>query len=257
MRSSCLAYGVALLLVSGCGGPSPDPSQDATPAPGIGNAAATRYACGAFPFDASMWQRPGTAELADHPAAAVLRDHLATTDEDGIVLPDHGWTLIGINATGAEFLAPGDADDLMYEVSLSQDGGRWSVAGWGECSPSRVLPAGLNNASWVLAPDQEIGAETTSVLALVTETECASGKSSEGRVVGPEIVELPDRVLVTFAVRALGGDVHTCPGNPETTVQIQLPAPLGPRQLLDGSWLPARDPVKVECCGLQSSGARG
>ena len=76
-------------------------------------------------------------------------------------------------------------------------------------------------------------------------------------MVGPEIRQLPDRVLVTFAVRPLGGDAHDCQANPPTKVVVTLPEPLGPRVLLDGSTLPARDPVVVECCGSQSSGARG
>jgi hypothetical protein len=242
-----IACATAAVLLAGCGSPAPDPSQAAAPEPQV-NLAATLYSCGFFPFEASVWDRVGNAEMAPNPAAAALRTQLAKRSEDDINLPDHGWTLIGLDDSRAEFLAP-DTEDTMFQATLSQAGGRWRVDGWGECSPQRALPPGMNNASWVLAPDQQVGPDTTSLTALVTETECASGESSEGRVVGPEIVQLPDRVLVTFAVHALSGGAHRCPGNPVTMVKIRLPVPLGPRRLLDGSSLPARDPVKVECCG--------
>ena len=77
----------------------------------------------------------------------------------------------------------------------------------------------------------------------MTERECASGKSSEGRVVGPDILEVGDEVLVTFAVRPLGGDMQSCPGNPVTRVAVDLGSPLGDRQLLDGGTLPPGDPI--------------
>lgn len=244
------AWAAIALILAACGGPAPAASrataEAAAPEPRV-NLGATLYSCGLFPFDASVWNRVGTAETAPSLPAAALRAQLARRTEDDINLPDHGWTLIGLDDTRAEFLAP-DTEDTMFEATLSQAGGRWRVDGWSQCSPQRAMAPGLNDASWVLAPNQQVGPETTTVTALVTERECASGQSSEGRIVGPEVVQLADRVLVTFAVRALPG-AHRCQGNPATTVEVGLPAPLGPRRLLDGSSLPARDPVMVQCCG--------
>jgi hypothetical protein len=107
----------------------------------------------------------------------------------------------------------------------------------------RVLPEGLGEATWDLAAGQSIGPETTTFEALVTERDCASGQPSEGRIVGPNVLPIEGQVLVTFAVRPLGGDVQTCQGNPATRATVTLPEPLGDRRLLDGSTLPPREPV--------------
>ena len=120
----------------------------------------------------------------------------------------------------------------------------WVVDGWGGCTPQRVLAAGLGNAEWTLAPGQAIGPATSRFEALVTETACASGQSSEGRIAGPDVVVAGDAVLVTFAVREPGGNTQTCQGSPATRVTVTLREPLGSRTLLDGSTLPPREPVE-------------
>ena len=114
----------------------------------------------------------------------------------------------------------------------------WAIASRSACS------RGLGEASWTLDPaEPRPGADTQTFTALVTERDCASGKPSEGRVVGPDILEVGNEVLVTFAVRPLGGDMQECPGNPATRVVVNLDSPLGNRQLLDGGTLPPGDPT--------------
>ncbi len=203
-----------------------------------------QYTCGRFPFGAEMLDRSDTDEAAANPAAAALREHLAKDGPDIDFLPDTGWSLAGMDADGAEFVIE-DGDLGMKVVSVhSADLGPWIVTGWGDCQPQRVLPPGLNEASWTLDPaEPRPGADTQTFTALVTERECASGQSSEGRVVGPDILEVGDEVLVTFAVRPLGGDMQSCPGNPATRVVVDLGEPLGDRQLLDGGTLPPGDPT--------------
>jgi hypothetical protein len=102
-----------------------------------------------------------------------------------------------------------------------------------------VVPG--NPATWTFAPDQEIGPETTEFVAMVTERECASGQSSEGRIVGPMVDAYDDRVVVTFEVRPLGG-AQECPGNPPTAVTVPLGQPLGNRALVDGGREPPAEP---------------
>jgi hypothetical protein len=191
-----------------------------------------------------MLDRQGGDEAAANPAAAALRGHLAKNGPDIDFLPDRGWSLAGMDASGAEFVTE-DGDLGMKMVSLrSADLGPWIVTGWGDCQPQRVLPPGLNDASWTLDPaEPRPGPDVQMFTALVTERECASGQSSEGRVVGPDILALGDEVLVTFAVRPLRGDTQTCPGNPVTRVTVDLGSPLGDRQLLDGGTLPPGDPT--------------
>jgi hypothetical protein len=96
-------------------------------------------------------------------------------------------------------------------------------------------------ATWALPEGFTIGVETTEFLALVTERACASGQSSEGRIVGPQIETDDTSVVVTFGVRPLPGD-QACPGNPATMVEVELDEPLGHRTLLDGGRQPTREP---------------
>jgi hypothetical protein len=109
------------------------------------------------------------------------------------------------------------------------------------CTAIETAVSDPQPATWGIAPGQEIGPETTSFVALVTERECASGRSSEGRVVGPEIAATADAVVVSFAVRPLGG-AQECPGNPATPVEVRLDEPLGERRLLDGHRDPPAEP---------------
>ena len=237
--ASVVALVASAALLAGCALPPGVPGG----APPLG-AAPLQYTCGRFPFGAEMLDRSDTDEAAANPAAAALREHLAKDGPDIDFLPDRGWSLAGMDADGAEFVIE-DGDLGMKVVSLhSADLGPWILTGWGDCQPQRVLPPGLGEASWTFDPeDPRPGADTRTFTALVTERECASGKSSEGRVVGPDILEVGDEVLVTFAVRPLGGDMQSCPGNPVTRVAVDLGSPLGDRQLLDGGTLPPGDPI--------------
>lgn len=103
----------------------------------------------------------------------------------------------------------------------------------GGCNLVEGTLRGPQPATWGLAGGQEIDAGTTLFVAMVTERECASGQSSEGRVVGPEINYTDDSVVISFEVRPLGGG-QDCQGNPSTRVEVRLDEPLGERLLLDG-----------------------
>jgi hypothetical protein len=104
-----------------------------------------------------------------------------------------------------------------------------------------MLPKGVNGASWWVDPlALPLDAATTHIPALVMEHACASGQAPVGRVLGPVIDDQPERVIVTFAVRAQVRD-QDCPSNPALGVPFDLPTPLGARPLLDGGEIPPRD----------------
>jgi hypothetical protein len=91
------------------------------------------------------------------------------------------------------------------DVTVDNFAGVWKVSGWGQCRPIMAWPDGLNPAEWRVDFEQPLpGSATTGFDALVTERSCASGKSSEGRVVGPQVIWSDEIVLVAFAVRACG-----------------------------------------------------
>lgn len=105
-------------------------------------------------------------------------------------------------------------------------------------------------ATWAFAPDERIGPDTTQFTAMVTERGCASGRSSDGRIVGPQVDYVDDTsVVVTFRVRPLEG-AQECPGNPPLEVIVRLEEPLGDRALLDGGREPPVEPPV--CANLES-----
>lgn len=74
---------------------------------------------------------------------------------------------------------------------------------------------------------------TTVLHLLVTERACASGRPMGDRLLGPQIVEIVDAVLIAFAAIPQGGG-QDCQENPEAPVTVELASPLGERTLRDG-----------------------
>lgn len=228
------ALAITAFMMVGCG-PAIVPSV----APDL-----LRYTCGRFPFGPEVLDITSSDEVADTPEAAALRTHLAGPGPDIDFLPDHGWKLVGADATGAEFVSVSDGDPGMVNVLLERGQAGWRVSGWGQCRPSRLLPDGLGSADWWLLPGEpRPGPATRTFEALVSERACASGRPADGRIAGPDVVGVNLLVLVTFAVRPLEG-VQNCQGNPASRVTVDLGEPLGNRTLLDGGALPPREPVE-------------
>ncbi len=249
-----LAGTLVAALLAGCEGIVPAPPIGGLATPDIAAGLPSiepgdvRFTCGRIPFDPAILAERRIDEAADTAVAGALRKHLARDEMDIAWLPDAGWTLVGQDAQGAEFVAPGEGEQAYVVVSVgpligepqaSFAVGGLAVDGWGGCTPTRVLPAGIGIATWELAPGEAVGPATTGVDVLVTERDCASAQSSEGRIVGPEVVATAEAVTITFAVWGLPG-AQMCPGNPATRVRVTLPEPLGDRRLLDGSTLPAQ-----------------
>jgi hypothetical protein len=79
---------------------------------------------------------------------------------------------------------------------------------------------------------------TESFPALVFEPDCSGDIGPQGRLVGPKITSLDDRVVVQFGFRDLDPGVFACAtSNPPLAVQVHLPEPLGNRMLVNPwSW---------------------
>jgi len=88
----------------------------------------------------------------------------------------------------------------------------------------------LRPATWRIDPSAEIGPESTSVPVLLTERECASAQSPEGRVAEPLIEYTADSIVIVLRVQMIGGD---CPSNPEFPMTVELSEPIGQRTLID------------------------
>lgn len=109
-----------------------------------------------------------------------------------------------------------------------------------------ALPGGTADASWTLAPGQDVGPTSTQLQVLVTRVGCNSGVT--GDVEAPEIEVKSDRVIVTFVVTPGEPGSADCQGNPEVPFRLTLPEPLGDRALADGQCLTNDDVASTAFC---------
>ena len=228
---------MAWVHVAGCGTASPSgPALTSNPA-AVAND--FRYACGGFPFDPSIADDLGIGEAGIDDLAAALRAALEPggLPDAGIELPRAGWHQAGQDATSGEFVhfANGRVTYIRFQREI---GAAWRATRWGDCQPEIILPDGLGVATWEPDPAEPApGPRTTQFTALVTERACASGRSADGRILGPRVLSLEDRVIVVFGVRPLGGEFQECPGNPSSRITVDLGEPLGDRELVDPTLL--------------------
>lgn len=245
LGSMVAAVVLAAAVFAGCG----DFGEPAVfPAPTL--TADLAFACRDVIFPAAALAGPEGAEMGDSPAAAALRRYVRSGVLAAEDLPLSGYRVLSADENLVVFATNGEVGPMIAIDTRNTDG-IWTVRGLGVCAPLLALPAGLNGATWRLPvgapmPDPN----TASFVAMVTERECVSGRSSAGRVLPPLIVREPTRVLVVFAVLPPPTTgMETCPGNPPTPVTVDLGAPLGVRELLDGSVFPPAQVWSPKCCG--------
>ena len=102
-------------------------------------------------------------------------------------------------------------------------------------------------AVWELESAAEIGASSTTFVALVTRLGCSGGIT--GEVLEPTIVLGEADVVVTFFVAALDSDVEqTCPDNDRVRYEVTLGEPIGQRQMSDGSCLSGGQAASTSFC---------
>lgn len=231
-----LVAAVAVALAA-CG--SLAPVYTAEPGPFLGplEPGAIRYSCGKFPFDPTIFEGPATDGQADTPFAAALRRLIEPPSDP--VLPKTGWRLLGSDVDSAEFVT-GTPNEGLTIVSIEPWEGLLRATEGGSCQPKLVYPPNIGLATWVLdAGDRALTPASTTFFALVTERDCASGRAAIGRILGPTIAFLDDRILVAFGVRPqTGGGAHTCQGNPPVPIRVELGQPIGDRMLVDPAMLP-------------------
>ncbi|WP_369054907.1 hypothetical protein [Kineococcus terrestris] len=93
---------------------------------------------------------------------------------------------------------------------------------------------GQATATWQLAPGQGLQDDATTFTALVTRLGCNNGVT--GQVNDPLVEESDDTVTITFTVSpGASREAVTCQGNEEVSYDVQLPAPLAGRILVDGA----------------------
>ena len=196
------------------------------------------------PVPYSRFNNPVPIDQVDHPAADALR---TLVQERGVwELPDGSWQVINIDEESVTFAVSTSAGfgSAVFERT-SRD--NWVIVGTSNresCEPVVILPDGLNRVALRLDPDALPNPEDRAVAVLATETECASGREMGDALLGPQVIETDDAVLLAFAAISPVGPAD-CPGNPSTSVTIQLSQPLGQRTLYDGLYVPPK-PLTVD-----------
>lgn len=104
-----------------------------------------------------------------------------------------------------------------------------------QSAPQSAAGAALGGeAVWRIDPQNPPSSTATSFSVLVERLGCNSGET--GQVLKPDVVEDPEKVVVTFAVVPVP-DAAGCPGNRAVPSEVLLSAPVGSRTLVDGACL--------------------
>ncbi|MEA2010253.1 MAG: hypothetical protein U9N78_06075 [Actinomycetota bacterium] len=123
----------------------------------------------------------------------------------------------------------------FMDVDKEGDEWRWGGSSMGdECPLEVAVHDRLGDVEWRLDPTAEsLTLESTVIHVLVTGRQCSDGQPLGDRLLGPQVVVTDTEVLIAFAAQPLGG-AHTCPGNPEEPVTIELSGPIGGRVVANG-----------------------
>jgi hypothetical protein len=154
---------------------------------------------------------------------------------EGAFWPQGDWQILRQTADEMLLVHEGTDGVAFMTVERTGDAWRWSGSQRGEgCPLHYVTPEGLNAVDWRLDPDSAPGAGDTTLAVLVTERECVSGQELGNRLLGPQVVVTDAAVRIAFAAEPPPGDSFDCPGNPEASATVELPGPLGEREIIEG-----------------------
>lgn len=190
---------------------------------------------GRFPIGALQDIRP--LEAADPGGVAAAIEPFLTSGE-GEFWPQEGWQILDRSEAHVLLVAKADDGSLAF-MSASNEGSGWTwsgASGGGESCPLEfVVPDHLNTVDWRLDPTgQALTSESTEVSVILNERPCVSGSEIGDRLLDPQIVMTEAQVFMAFAAEPPPGDAFDCPGNPDTPHVVELPEPLGDRELMEG-----------------------
>lgn len=168
----------------------------------------------------------GRSEIAD-----AMQPFLQS--EEGPSWPQEGWHILHEEEKTVIVVAR-EPTGVSF-MTLERRGGTWEWAGasGAQACPLRLDPGKFNTVEWVLdgPPPQP---DDTSFAVLATERECVSGQPMGDRLLGPEIVITETEVLLAFAATPPPGRDQNCQGNPTDRVEVELPEPIGDRDIRNG-----------------------
>lgn len=158
--------------------------------------------------------------------------------EEGRFWPQEGWQILHETEDRVYLIALTDMGTLAHmDVTSGASGWTWAGASLDgdPCELQFVVPEELNTVDWRINPEGEpIDASTTDIGVILTERPCVDGREIGDRLLGPEIVMTETQVFIAFAAERPEGDAFTCPGNPDLSYVVELPEPIGDRELMEG-----------------------
>lgn len=159
-------------------------------------------------------------------------------NEEGQHWPQDGWQILYLTDHEAHLVATTENSGLAH-MYLTDDGSGWTWSGSSlagdECRLEFVSSKTVNTVDWRLDPEAEaLTQESTEIDVILHERDCVGGREIGDRLLGPQIVMTGSHVFVAFAAERPEGEAFECPGNPDMPYTVELPMPLGDRELVEG-----------------------
>jgi hypothetical protein len=173
-------------------------------------------------------------DLADPGIGQALTTFLE--GEEGSFWPQEGWVVLHQTESEALVVTLGDEGPVFVTTTFEDEEWVWSGAQGGRpCPLEFAVPEGINSVDWRLDPARPAPEPDSGTIAVIlNERPCVSGQEIGDRLLGPQVVMTDTQVFIAFAAERPPGDTFDCPGNPETPFVVELPEPLGDRELIEG-----------------------
>ena len=188
------------------------------------------------PFPPSALRAPAGGLAAGDPVvdafAAALRRQAKAPPAEGSLL--NGWRMLA--RTEDEALLARGAPPEMTTVLMRRESRR---SGWRSTAVTRgavlrVSRDGIRASHWRLDESHPLEDGDAVIRILVTEQTRSGGMLADKRLLTPDIHERDDEVLLRVFVTPRSG-IQMASAKVETPVRIQLPSPIGARELIDGA----------------------
>lgn len=172
----------------------------------------------------------------DDPAGVWQAAQSFLSGGEGQFWPQEGWMVLRETQDAILLVArDGGAGVAFMDVIVHEGQWMWSGAQSGsECALHYVVPSEFNTVTWRLDPAAPPDAGSTALQVVVQETDCVSGMEIGDRLVGPQVVMTESTLRIAFAATRPNAQGFTCPGNPESPATVELPEPLGEREIVEG-----------------------
>jgi hypothetical protein len=197
-----------------------------------------RVTCGHVSFDPiAVFSGPLGAERGPLPAEAGLRRELRTTMN---WISRHNWRLGGHKPGMYEFFH-GRLGAELESIVLTKQRGRWRMNSYDQRCYLRTLRHGQWATSWFLADKQPPLTPETRRIHVYVGGRCSRDEDPAALAEPPEFREIDGKLLMTIWLRPdpSPSDELCQPGlGPGPPLTVDLPEPLGDRELFDGGEFP-------------------